>query len=1047
MDIRFERVLRPVSIIVLFFFTWISIEPWNYAAWAQSGKKPLAAPKSKTTTEKFEESLRAVKKVVEDLDKNVASGKEITLALESLKGHKQTLESADPEIRAEFAATEKFLKEKKLPQAILDRQSKTVADYDTNYKTLKANLDSVIDLESERKQAETKGDRAQADKKRGELKARIKAAREHLTSKVKEPRHQKLDPNNLPHRVAKPTNKKPRLKKEQFTEFNKPIQLAYNGDPSGLLVAQNTQDLPTPADLAETIEVQFTPEIQAKAAELEHNPVKIYNWVRNNIDFVPTYGSIQGANHCLLTKQCNDMDTASLLIALLRTSGIAARYVIGTIEVPMDQVMNWVGGFTNPQAAINFIGSGGTPVAGLISGGKFSAARMEHTWVEAYVDYIPSRGAVHKQGDTWVPIDGSFKKFARKSGMDLYANMAFNGDQFMNSYIIDPQDITPYQHYGRAMLLWLDTNAPSASQEDVLGTRGISFGNGIIPNASPYFHGSLPYKVLLEGVKAARLSSNVLHNLTIEVGGNTILEGSLTANMSLPEANGKRLTLSYIPATASDESLVEQYGGDLLKVPPYLLNVKPVIKMDGNVVGIGGSIGMAFSQTLTITFNTPIYGMDRVQNTITAGTYSALIVQEQKTPLDVASTRMAQLTNNSENISTVTLDDLLGEFLYNIGLSYFHQLTIENDLYAKNFRIVYMKQISEAVTSLNMIVSHIFDIPRSVSQGGLSIDVDRDQYSTASLTGDESRNRQFMIISGMTSSAWEHKIFEVFSGIESVSAVKLLKYAHQHGITLHEIDSTNIGQLLPTLQVSQEVKDDVQNAINTGRRVMISQREVQYNDWIGVGYIALDPIIGNGAYMISGGLSGGGTSSMVPQAIREKSDFAAWRTLATRRSIVGLAVTKLETPYLWAGETPDCGFDCSGLVHYVFNSVYGNKVFPSRMNASGQHGYLQSKEWTYPESLKSYGDIVWRSTYQHTGIFMGSLGGNYVVHSSGAPCKDPEDPNGWLPSEDLPPECGEIADTGVRICGKYKRVVITTIDDVYFSNKQGVASDIGRPDP
>ncbi len=74
-------------------------------------------------------------------------------------------------------------------------------------------------------------------------------------------------------------------------------------------------DPPTSADLAETIEVQFTPEITAKAEELENNPVKIYNFVRNNIEFVPTYGSIQGADYCLQTEQCNAFDTASLLIA------------------------------------------------------------------------------------------------------------------------------------------------------------------------------------------------------------------------------------------------------------------------------------------------------------------------------------------------------------------------------------------------------------------------------------------------------------------------------------------------------------------------------------------------------------------------------------------------------------------------------------------------------------------------------------------------------------------------------------------------------------
>lgn len=110
------------------------------------------------------------------------------------------------------------------------------------------------------------------------------------------------------------------------------------------------------------------------------------------------------------------MDTASLLIALLRTSGISARYALGTVEVPIDQAMNWVGGFTDEQSALTFIASGGTPVSSLVSGGKIVAAQLEHVWVEAYVDYTPSRGAVHKEGDTWIPMDASFKQHTFTEG-------------------------------------------------------------------------------------------------------------------------------------------------------------------------------------------------------------------------------------------------------------------------------------------------------------------------------------------------------------------------------------------------------------------------------------------------------------------------------------------------------------------------------------------------------------------------------------------------------------------------------------------------------
>jgi transglutaminase-like putative cysteine protease len=66
--------------------------------------------------------------------------------------------------------------------------------------------------------------------------------------------------------------------------------------------------------------------------------------VHDNIYWQPTQGSVQGAQDTLDKKAGNAMDTASLLIALLRASGIPARYVYGSVEVPADQMMNWVGG-------------------------------------------------------------------------------------------------------------------------------------------------------------------------------------------------------------------------------------------------------------------------------------------------------------------------------------------------------------------------------------------------------------------------------------------------------------------------------------------------------------------------------------------------------------------------------------------------------------------------------------------------------------------------------------------------------------------------------
>jgi apolipoprotein N-acyltransferase len=52
------------------------------------------------------------------------------------------------------------------------------------------------------------------------------------------------------------------------------------------------------------------------------------------------------------------------------------------------------------------------------------------------------------------------------------------------------------------------------------------------------------------------------------------------------------------------------------------------------------------------------------------------------------------------------------------------------------------------------------------------------------------------------------------------------------------------------------VKADIVNAVNAGKVVTVSKTNITYNGWTGCGYIIIDPTTGNGAYMISGGMSG-----------------------------------------------------------------------------------------------------------------------------------------------------------------------------------------------
>jgi len=72
--------------------------------------------------------------------------------------------------------------------------------------------------------------------------------------------------------------------------------------------------------------------------------------------------------------------------------------------------MSWIDGAETPEVAQQLLGQGGVPTVAIVSGGTIIRLRLDHVWVEAWVDFIPSRGAVHQEGDSWIPMDASFKR-------------------------------------------------------------------------------------------------------------------------------------------------------------------------------------------------------------------------------------------------------------------------------------------------------------------------------------------------------------------------------------------------------------------------------------------------------------------------------------------------------------------------------------------------------------------------------------------------------------------------------------------------------------
>jgi len=821
---------------------------------------------SRLTKQKPEEKFQ---KTIEDIEKTLTDTTSDTDTKKNkLKTKRSEIEGLDTAIKKQFSDTEKFLKEKGLPPEILERHYKFVKHYEDNLKELNDNL-SAIDKSKTKTEAD----------------AAISRARAHL-EKVKAPKKHIFDPNRLPfttpeiktfEKIEKQNIQEPKThdsleKKAALGKDKAPILIASAGSLDGLLAqasdntttTQNTP--PTETDLEENgIEIQFTPEIRELAESLGYNALKIYQYVRNNFSNEIYYGSLKGAQQTLLEKAGNDFDQVSLLISLLRTSNIPARYVYGTVEIPIEDVKSWIG-IDDTNMALTALASSGIPLTAMTSGGAVSAVRLEHVWCQAFISYGPSRGALEGSGDMWVDLDPSFKSTHKEIAENIELP-SFNQTTFLSA--VNQND--PVAAYESDIQSYLDTIFADRT------TGAVKLQKEIEALWFEYLLGTLPYDVIASTTFAAT-PDNYRYKITFSVSDEeTELFGTpLTYTTTAPELAGRRVSLSYSPATDADSILVDKYGG-LYNVPAYLLQLKPEIRINSEIKASGSAIGFGKSQIFRIDFRMPYGRSDYVENIVMAGGYYVSVMNLQTVPehqVLVRTEKFRELDEILQSGGNVALDDYAGEILYLTGLAYFQKLNATTKNAEQLLKVVDIKGISEAIVSIDVSVEYVFGMPLKVSLLSLGFDVDRNIHLAIPIDGNMNKKKEFMVLSGMTSSFYEHKVLEEIYNVDSVSAIKIIQIANERGVPVYTLNSGNISSYINSLQVSNDVKTDILNAINAGMEVTIPQQEFQINDWFGTGYIVMNPQSGAGAYMISGGLAG---SCLAAWSLNVLNDILSFR--------------------------------------------------------------------------------------------------------------------------------------------------------------------------
>ncbi|PJK10597.1 hypothetical protein CO610_01765 [Lysobacteraceae bacterium NML95-0200] len=89
---------------------------------------------------------------------------------------------------------------------------------------------------------------------------------------------------------------------------------------------------------------------------------------------------------------------------------------------------------------------------------------------------------------------------------------------------------------------------------------------------------------------------------------------------------------------------------------------------------------------------------------------------------------------------------------------------------------------------------------------------------------------------------------------------------------------------------------------------------------------------------------------------------------ALANSVLIRALSLVGTPYVWGGNTPESGFDCSGLVNYVFRDMLNLRLPRTSRELSALAAPAVA------ESALATGDLVFfahNGTVSHVGIYVG----------------------------------------------------------------------------
>lgn len=234
--------------------------------------------------------------------------------------------------------------------------------------------------------------------------------------------------------------------------------------------------------------------IQSLALGLVDDPYLIYEYVHNNIEYEPLFGSNKGALGTLLDGRGSDIDQDELLVALLNAAGYTqTTYCYGAIRLNSStaNASSWLGVANDATAISDLFAIGGVPEQDQLpaapSTGPVTQLDIGHVWVQVNLENtaLPANScaATTLPPSTYV-FDPSFKQHTVAQGVGLstiltsYNRSTFLSDAGSSS---DPYSVSnistsnvarDLQTYSGQLIGYLRAH-PTMTVSDLMGGKSI----------------------------------------------------------------------------------------------------------------------------------------------------------------------------------------------------------------------------------------------------------------------------------------------------------------------------------------------------------------------------------------------------------------------------------------------------------------------------------------------------------------------------------------------------------------------------------------------